>query len=196
MFNPVVIPLPIALALVVAFAATLYAADRFLRADTWNPWAGQSWASPAPTGRHRPENIPEADRRDWAYIVAMRMSESVQRQHRVHIAASGLLEIELAARIEETREQDDNSMWSWSDPLEIAGLPDRYPAEPAPLHIPADVADWRQPLTEFERTAGVLEIEAGQLVEDTHPAPCGFPDLMPCICATATEDTRELETVQ
>lgn len=193
MFNPVVIPLPIALALVVVFAAILYAADRFLRADTWNPWAGQSWASPAPTGRHRPENIPEADRRDWAYIAALRMSESVQ--HRVRTTASGLLEIELAARIEEVRSTDGNSMWSWSDP-QIAGLPDREPIEPTPLHIPADVADWRQPLTEFERAAGVLEIEAGQLVEDTHLAPCGFPDLVPCICAVATEDTRELETVQ
>lgn len=174
MLNPVVIPLPLALAFVALLAAAFYAADRFLRADTWNPWAGQSWAAPAPTGRHRPENIPEADRRDWAYIAAMRMSESVQRQHRVRTAASGLLEIELAARIEEVRTTDGNSMWPWSDPPEIAGLPDREPVEPAPLHIPADVSDWRQPLTEFERAAGVLEIEAGQLVEDT----------------------RELETVQ
>lgn len=146
MLNPVVIPLPLALAFVVAFAASLYAADRFLRADTWNPWSGQSWASPAPTGRHRPENIPETDRRDWAYIVAMRMSESVQRQHRVHIAASGLLEIELAARLEETRKRDGDNVWSWSDDedpraQEVAGLPDREPVEPGPLHITGDTRE-------------------------------------------------------
>jgi len=41
----------------------------------------------------------------------------------------------MAARIEEVREQDGNSMWSWSPPLEIAGLPDREPVEPGPLHI-------------------------------------------------------------
>jgi hypothetical protein len=138
MLNPVVIPLPVALAFIVAFAAALYAANRFLRTDVWNPWDGQAWSSPAPTGgRHRPESIPEADRRDWAYIVAMRMSESAQRQHRENqprIATSAPLEIEASPVRYELVVQH-----GW--PLQIAGLPDREPVEPGPLHVAGDV-EW------------------------------------------------------
>jgi hypothetical protein len=138
MLNPVVIPLPVALAFVVAFAAALYAANRYLRTDAWNPWDGQTWASPAPTGgRHRPESIPEADRRDWAYVVAMRMSESAQHQPR--IATSAPLEIEAPPVRYELAVQHG---WPLR-PLEIeaAGLPDREPVEPGPLHVAGDI-EW------------------------------------------------------
>jgi hypothetical protein len=133
MLSPLVIPFPLAVALVVLLAAVLYVIDHVLRADVWNPWAGQSWSAPAARtgGRHRPESIPEADRRDWAYVVAMRMHEAARRQTR-----DVVLDLEQ---------------------IEIAGHDDR--------------------------------------ALDTHPAPCGFPDVMPCICAAIAEDTRELATV-
>jgi hypothetical protein len=147
MFNPVVIPLPLALIFVVLLAVALYTLDRTLRTEVWNPWAGQTWAAPT-GGRHRPESIPEADRRDWAYIVAMRMSESVQRQHQERPT----LVAELSAGIERIRELDGNAMWSLDAqpeieatpaPLQIeaAGLPDREPIEPGPLHVAGDI-EW------------------------------------------------------
>jgi len=152
MLNPVVIPVPLALAFIVAFAAAVYAADRFLRAEAWDPWAETATETPAPAtrGRHRPESI----------AAPVTLADIRSRPRRI-------LPVEMAARIEEVREQDGNSMWSWSPPLEIAGLPDREPVEPGPLHI----------------------------AEDVHPAPCGFPDVVPCICTAIVEDTRELETV-
>lgn len=57
---------------------------------------------------------------------------------------------------------------------EIAGLPDRQPpADTGTLHITSDIA-----------------------AQSIHPAPCGFPEVVPCICAiVAAEDTRDLTPV-
>lgn len=53
---------------------------------------------------------------------------------------------------------------------QLAGLPDREPVDTGTLHITSDIA-----------------------AQSIHPAPCGFPEVVPCICAViAEEDTRDL----
>lgn len=103
--NPIMVPVPAAVALIALIAAALYYTASHHACLPEPPQA-------KPTGgRHRPENIPEAQRRDWASIVAQRLWE--QRGGR-----TGLISV-----------------------LEIAGLPDREPVAPAPLHIPADLTE-------------------------------------------------------
>lgn len=115
MLSPIVIPVPLALALVVLLAVAVYAANRILEGATIvNPWAGQSWAWNAPSkpsGRHRPENIAEPI--DWATLTARRLNA----EHRARYAPRPAIQ---------------------AAPLEIAGLPDREPVEPGPLHIIAE----------------------------------------------------------
>lgn len=176
MLSPIVIPVPLALVFVALLGVVFWAANRFLRAADFNPWAGQTWATtsgaPAATGgRHRPENI--AHPIDWADVMASRLVH----QHAAYVAdyrqpltdferRMGVLEIEGAAS-EPCSDMGSGLM------LAVAGLPDRVPVVPGPLHVTGDIA-----------------------VVSTHPEPCGFPDVVPCICAlVADEDTRELTTV-
>jgi len=100
MLNPVVLSLPLALAILFALAVAAWAYRRWLE-------AAAPWAPPAP-GRHRMTRAIAADpnRRDWAAIAAERINEAERR--------------------------------------------------PTLIVIPG-VADWRQPLTDFERQAGVIE---------------------------------------
>jgi hypothetical protein len=132
MLNPVVLPLPLALAVVAALALAAYAYRRWLE-DTPNPWAGQPWAEKAPRrarsspspGRHRMTRAIAADpnRRDWAAIAAERIDEAHRRASLV--------------------------VADWRQPLtdferrigviEIAGLPDRSPVDPGPLHVTGDI---------------------------------------------------------
>lgn len=81
MFDPVVIPLPLALvAAVLVVAAMAY--RRYLDSDaTWNPVARLSVRPPAPAGRHRLADASEPFR-DWAAIAAERMAEAHRREHR------------------------------------------------------------------------------------------------------------------
>lgn len=120
MLSPVVIPLPLALALIAVLAAALYAANRFLHIEPADPWAGQSWAWNAPAdkptgGRHRPENI--ADPIDWATLTARRLNGERRARYAVPVLAPGAEVV-----------------------LDIAGLPDREPIEPGHLHVTGDLA--------------------------------------------------------
>jgi hypothetical protein len=93
MLNPVVLPVPAALAILAVLAAALI---RAVNRQPWPPLTARSAAAPAQaaaTGRHRLENAADPYRPSPAPAPA---------------------EI-LAARIEETRTRAGNGMWSWSD---------------------------------------------------------------------------------
>lgn len=72
MFDPVVLPLPMALTMIAALATAVWLTNRWLQADTPNPWAGQPWATPEKaTGRHRLAATAEPYRpRPWDEITA------------------------------------------------------------------------------------------------------------------------------
>lgn len=85
MFSPVVIPLPAFLLGLAALAVGLYAAYRYLQADVWDPWEGQTWAAPAPTGggRHRLGATPDQyrPRRRAAVIDLTDVHQALAVQH-------------------------------------------------------------------------------------------------------------------
>lgn len=65
---------------------------------------------------------------------------------------------------------------------------------PMPVEPPA----WRNDATEM------LGIAIPPRPADVHPSPCGFPDVVPCICSISPDvwfgvpddDTRHLEAIQ
>jgi hypothetical protein len=160
MLNPIVISAPQAVALVAALALFLFALDRFLRSDVWDPWAGQTRTAPpvkaAARGRHRPENIPNPT--DWAAVTAKRLNG--QHLERFTLTPVADEHAAIAERLQIVRDRDiPRTMWSWSDnqPVmherEPAGLPDRQPVEPGPLHVTPDVAQDPEDTRELESVA-------------------------------------------
>jgi len=71
MLDPVVLPLPLALAFMVALAVFLYAVDRFLHTDAPSLWAVAPAKAP---GRHRLGLVAEPYRYDWAAATAERLT--------------------------------------------------------------------------------------------------------------------------
>lgn len=112
MLNPVIIPLPWAIAAILALIAALVLATAFMRAEIPTPWTG----TPAAGGRHRLDTVAKPYRpRGWAAINADRIAREEQ------------------AAIAER----------WTAPLQIeaAGLPDREPILPGPLHVIRDITE-------------------------------------------------------
>lgn len=92
MLNPVVLPVPAALAILAALAAALV---RAVNRQPWPPLATRPAPAPAEAaaGRHRLENAANPYRpTPWPTPVEI-----------------------LADRIEATRTRSGNGMWSWSD---------------------------------------------------------------------------------
>jgi len=76
MLNPVVIPLPLAVLVIVALAA-LIAVAQLRQPQAPDPWAGQVWAKPARTGQHRLGTVAEPYRpRSWVEVAVERLNET------------------------------------------------------------------------------------------------------------------------
>lgn len=88
MFNPVVLPLPLAVAVLAALAAALMAG---------RPRPGRT-ATRRPVGRHR-----------------LGIADNPYRPSRRPADRRPLVGADVSARVEETRGRDGNGMWSWSD---------------------------------------------------------------------------------
>ena len=79
MLDPVVVSLPLGLALIAILAAAALAYRHWLE-DTPNSWARLTAPTPATGGRHRLDRH-AGPYRDWAAIAAERISETRQRRY-------------------------------------------------------------------------------------------------------------------
>lgn len=149
MFNPVVITLPMALALIVILAAAAVAYRHWLESATppWPPTTPTP-TTPAPRPRHRLGDVAEPYRpRDWTTVAA----ERLQREHvgRFVMVPTGAtpaeIEVEMLDRVEQIRTIPGSLLEAAHDLSdEVAGHPDQEPVEPGPLHVPGDIEDTRE----------------------------------------------------
>lgn len=128
MFNPVVVDLPLAVAVMAILAAAVGGFHVWAqRTALWDPWKPPA-RTPAP-GRHRMTHAKAADphRRDWAYVTAERLCADVvvipgdadwHQPGVIEIAGHDdrpMITRQLTAGIDATRRRDGSGMWSWSD---------------------------------------------------------------------------------
>lgn len=215
MFNPVVIPLPVGLAAVAALALATWWLRCWLETAyplSFGPVQDAATAPKPPAGgRHRPganrSAYSDVGRRQTlaeAFVMLPLPDAAATLPQRIPGDA-------LAAAMEEAP-FDFDALPDWEKDLYVRTppAPDAGPRSRA-LPMPVPAPSWRDDLTTvFERPEGVApprHDDVSWANPGTHPAPCAYPDLLPCICSVqepsavkwfgvAEDETRELEPVQ